>query len=120
MQQTFVAGVVSVLRPKAGGPLSLGIRVSRKIRVWYFGFLEIRVLRIVIRYLPWKEKTRCFGYPKFRVWVFPEPPELHHTREKIQKISDLAANKSFLISLLEQREVWLTYWREGSEDVGRA
>jgi hypothetical protein len=64
--------------------------------------------------------TRCFGYPKFRVRVFPELPELHHTREKIQKISDISANKSFLISSLEQREVWLTDLREGSEDVGRA
>ena len=47
----------------------MGIRVTRKIRVGYFGFSKIRVFRNATRNLLWKINTRHFGYPKVRVRV---------------------------------------------------
>jgi len=55
----------------------VGIRVTRKFRVEYFGFFKIRVFKIQTRNLLWKIDTRQFGYLIFRVRVrvFPKYPK---------------------------------------------
>ena len=55
----------------------VGIRVIRKFRVGFFGFLKFRVLIIITRNLHRIIETRRFGYPKIRVRVqgIPELPD---------------------------------------------
>jgi hypothetical protein len=43
--------------------VGVGVRVTRNIRVGFFGFSKIRVLKIETRKLLGKKKTRQFGYP---------------------------------------------------------
>jgi hypothetical protein len=59
--------------------LGVGVRVTRKFRVGYFGFLKFRVLRIDTRNYNGFCNTRKFGYPEFRVRVrvFPNYPNYY-------------------------------------------
>ena len=69
----------------SGKQLWVSIRVTRKIRVEYFGFREFRVLKSVTRNLPEIMKTRHFGYPEIRVRVtlnYPKFVRLHGERRE--------------------------------------
>jgi len=50
-----------LLRQRLG--VGVGVRVTRNIRVGFFGFSKIRVLKIETRKLLGKKKNRQFGYP---------------------------------------------------------
>ena len=54
-------------------PLWLGVRVTRKFRVGFFGFFEIRVLETDTRKTLKKYKTRHFGYSTIRARVRVTP-----------------------------------------------
>jgi hypothetical protein len=58
--------------------LGVGVRVTRKFRVGYFGFLKFRVLRIDTRNYNGFCNTRKFGYPEFRVRVRVFPNYLNY------------------------------------------
>jgi hypothetical protein len=52
----------------------LAVRVTRKVRVEFFGFSIFQVSKTAARHLQGKNKTRNFGYPAFRIRVYPNYP----------------------------------------------
>ena len=73
----LVVGVVWKEAPKLTTQsvgVGVGVRVTRKFQVEQFGYLKFRVLRIDTQNYNGFYNTRKFGYPKFRVRVFPNYP----------------------------------------------
>ena len=53
----------AILDLSSGLCTGVGVRVTRNIRVGFFGFSKIRVLKIETRKLLGKKKNQQFGYP---------------------------------------------------------
>jgi len=70
--------------PRAGSAHEawVGIRLIRKFRVGFFGFLKFRVSKIITRNLSEIIKTRHFRYPKIRVRVNPDYPTSNRSKAR--------------------------------------
>ena len=67
--------------------LWLGVRVTRKFRVGFFGFLKFRVFKSSTRNLFKINKTRHFGYSTFRVRVRVYPNNPRYNYEGSQQVA---------------------------------
>ena len=71
----FAPGHSTILIFAAGHySLGLGVRVTQKFQVGFFGLSKFRVLKISTRNSVEIIETRKFGYPTFRVRVYPTNP----------------------------------------------